>query len=652
MAKKLLTILIFISNISFYYTQIIFKQELFKGGVIGVGYSPSYNAVNFEGTFNLGSFPNNSTLKKAFLFSGQLGDVNSTFLNFNNQIIKFDSSTIISNVFYSDVYGGKSYVHCYDLTDFININQSIYTLKNITDFEISQNRFSDFYLYVEFYNSTFDEINSSIILNDKNFTDNINYNINNINKISRNKDVSLSLMSGYICDNQNDGEMLLINNSFFGLFGGNNLNSGICGGPGGNFYYYNGQLIGINNNNYSNSFYEYNVIADIKNHVAENDINLSLNYVSQVINNFTNSIWINFLTYTSNCSSFTYTHSPDTTICPNTPVPLFASGGSPNASNTGYQWLADGSVAKAAEVLSCTTCPNPVFSGSKSTLLTVQIWNNDSCSVVRPIKVNVRQKPAFTKFEITPSDCGTNNGKVSFLANQFINFSSIDNQAFTDALQYENLSAGQHSLQIEDAFTCKNDSLFLVPEQNLTNASYSPSPGFGYMPLEVAFLQQSSHATEYDWYINQTFFDELTSFTFDSSGVYTVELIAWQYDPSCADSFSLQILVYDNFSVSVPNIFTPNNDGSNDFFGITVSNEVEITYTIFNRWGNLITQGTETGKGFVKLWEGENVKDGTYFYQLSVTLKEKLLLPSEPNPNMIDESDFPMKLDGWVQVVR
>jgi gliding motility-associated-like protein len=604
--------------------------------------------INLQGCTNIG---------KVYLLATEINnggnyDLNDYDIYLNNIQINFNSQSRINSqkTIFND---GWLITHLKEVN-----------LENIINDQITINLpsqdivkyYSGFYLVIECLNNSYEETSYNIIINSNLFNTNIELSNSNpveINPSNQTQDVGFSIV-GLIMNFMNgDSNVIKFNNNYIGNIAGEDLSSfgNQSSGVRGHFEYKNGELFGLDDDTPDNIMNGTDALAKVNEYMPTNNSFYFSSLHEDPLNN-TNITQAAILVYTSNCTSFPYTHSPDTTICPNTTVPLFASGGSPNTSNTGYQWLADGSVAKAAEVLSCTTCPNPVFSGSKNTLLTVQIWNNDSCSVVRPIKVNVRQKPAFTKFEITPSDCGTNNGKVSFLANQFINFSSIDNQAFTDALQYENLSAGQHHLQIEDAFTCKNDSLFLLPEQNLTNASYSPSPGFGYMPLEVAFLQQSSHATEYDWYINQMFFDELTSFTFDSSGVYTVELIAWQYDPSCADSFKLTILVYDNFSVSVPNIFTPNNDGINDFFGITVSNEVEITYTIFNRWGNLITQGTETGKGFVKLWEGENVKDGTYFYQISVSLKEKLLLPSEPNPNLVDESDFPMKLDGWVQVVR
>jgi gliding motility-associated-like protein len=117
--------------------------------------------------------------------------------------------------------------------------------------------------------------------------------------------------------------------------------------------------------------------------------------------------------------------------------------------------------------------------------------------------------------------------------------------------------------------------------------------------------------------------DNLLQHTFDTSGNYTVTLIAWQNDPLCADTFSIQILVYDSLIIQIPNVFTPNGDGINDIFTITTNQPVSVEYHLFNRWGNVIAQDTKAttagSSNFVlPIWDGENYSDGTYFYVIRV----------------------------------
>lgn len=75
----------------------------------------------------------------------------------------------------------------------------------------------------------------------------------------------------------------------------------------------------------------------------------------------------------------------------------------------------------------------------------------------------------------------------------------------------------------------------------------------------------------------------------------------------------------------IPNVFTPNNDGSNDFFSIDLKNVSSFHYQIFNRWGNLIKDSSVTIMPMIvfnwntfTLWNGESesgqkTTEGVYF---------------------------------------
>jgi gliding motility-associated-like protein len=69
----------------------------------------------------------------------------------------------------------------------------------------------------------------------------------------------------------------------------------------------------------------------------------------------------------------------------------------------------------------------------------------------------------------------------------------------------------------------------------------------------------------------------------------------------------------------IPNVFTPNDDGSNDLFLIKNAETWSTTrmVKIFNRWGNLVFE-TDTYDN-AKAWNGTDqsgrkVADGVYFY--------------------------------------
>ena len=63
--------------------------------------------------------------------------------------------------------------------------------------------------------------------------------------------------------------------------------------------------------------------------------------------------------------------------------------------------------------------------------------------------------------------------------------------------------------------------------------------------------------------------------------------------------------------LEIPNVFTPNDDGINDFFIPSIVNYPNWKITILNRWGNRIIVLDETNP----IWYGDNTTEGVYFYR-------------------------------------
>ncbi|MEQ8908384.1 MAG: gliding motility-associated C-terminal domain-containing protein [Vicingaceae bacterium] len=81
------------------------------------------------------------------------------------------------------------------------------------------------------------------------------------------------------------------------------------------------------------------------------------------------------------------------------------------------------------------------------------------------------------------------------------------------------------------------------------------------------------------------------------------------------------------------NVFTPNGDGINDFLAFTL---LEVypgsQLQIFNRWGELIYEDDN----YFNDWDGENYKEGTYYYILKVN----------------DEIEYPEPFKGTFTIIR
>jgi gliding motility-associated-like protein len=117
---------------------------------------------------------------------------------------------------------------------------------------------------------------------------------------------------------------------------------------------------------------------------------------------------------------------------------------------------------------------------------------------------------------------------------------------------------------------------------------------------------------------------------YQQPGQYTVTLYtskgAGSANNTCLDSTFKIISVDIPSKLEIPNVFTPNGDGSNDVFFVRMANLSTIKMSIYDRWGNLVYELENSNNGNVE-WDGKNqmgkeVAEGTYFYIVTATGKD------------------------------
>ena len=96
--------------------------------------------------------------------------------------------------------------------------------------------------------------------------------------------------------------------------------------------------------------------------------------------------------------------------------------------------------------------------------------------------------------------------------------------------------------------------------------------------------------------------------------VYTVLGTTLQ---GCESSDSIHVHVFDHAGFLVPNAFTPNADGTNDYFrpwnpGI----QRILLFNVFDRWGRLLYHSTHIGRGWDGTYRGHPLPIGTYGWEI------------------------------------
>jgi gliding motility-associated-like protein len=174
---------------------------------------------------------------------------------------------------------------------------------------------------------------------------------------------------------------------------------------------------------------------------------------------------------------------------------------------------------------------------------------------------------------------------------------------------FNNLSTGAYTIKVKDSKNCIKDTIIQIPSPDSLqiNLQVTNNNCVGNANASiVSVVQGGTQPYSYTW---NPFSNDPSIFNL-ANGVYVLYI---QDANNCKDTATATIR-FDNCCVPfIPNAFTPNNDGVNDFFfprkflsrGVT-----SFRMSIYNRWGEIIFESRDLQEGW----------DGTYPYDNGVVL--------------------------------
>ena len=180
----------------------------------------------------------------------------------------------------------------------------------------------------------------------------------------------------------------------------------------------------------------------------------------------------------------------------------------------------------------------------------------------------------------------------------------------------ESITITNPGTYILTATGCNTVSDTITFISNAVIADFSLSAEDGIAPLTVTAVSNSQNADNCIWYLNneEGAIDSNVPFTLNEEGEYTVRLVC-SNNEGCSDELIRTISVVSGvLTVSIPNSFTPNGDGFNDNFKPTIKGMQDLSFTIFNRWGNQIYTWTDPQGVWDGFANGNPSPDGVYFY--------------------------------------
>ncbi|MES2568207.1 MAG: gliding motility-associated C-terminal domain-containing protein [Bacteroidota bacterium] len=326
---------------------------------------------------------------------------------------------------------------------------------------------------------------------------------------------------------------------------------------------------------------------------------------------------VNFLNTVSNCQgskSFTVTGDtvvprisplPTQTITCMTPSTIINPTYTPSIGST-YSWSGPG--------LSATTGSVVVTQAGVYTVVATSV-NGCTASIQYPIISNTTVVSASSQNTVLP--CDASPAAIGVTVNPIDSYSyswigsGIVGATNTPVINVN--AAGNYTVTITNAGGCSTSTIVNVMSQRVT-AAFIPITSTGLAPFAVNFTNQSSNAMNYFWLFGDgnSSVTQHASNSYQSNGIYNVILIV--SNGPCIDTAYGTINVEEPSTIEVPNVFTPNGDGANDFFNVKTTGMKDLELTIFNRWGVRLFSAS----GISVFWNGEvngkTIPEGTYFY--------------------------------------
>ncbi|HEV7231965.1 MAG TPA: gliding motility-associated C-terminal domain-containing protein, partial [Bacteroidia bacterium] len=298
----------------------------------------------------------------------------------------------------------------------------------------------------------------------------------------------------------------------------------------------------------------------------------------------------------------------DTSVCPGSSVPLHAVASGGNGNFT-YTW-------STALGLNSTTVQNPIATPSVSTTYTVVAFDNCGTPAASATDtVTIYPTPLVVFAASDTAGCAPFCITFTGLSNPACSSATWNfgdsNGGFGCASQFHCFSAaGKYSvsLNVTDVHGCPGSynvlnyiDVFPLPKASFT---LGPQPTT-IVNSEIFFKDHSSGANSWSWnfgdFAGSSSILQNPSYVYPDTGCFVAQL-AVTNSYGCVDTTSRPLCIRPDFTFYAPNAFTPNGDGTNDFWQPKGLGIDPATYhlMIFDRWGNLVFETHTWGES----WDG------------------------------------------------
>ncbi len=318
--------------------------------------------------------------------------------------------------------------------------------------------------------------------------------------------------------------------------------------------------------------------------------------------------------------------------------------------------------------LSCNNCPGPVVSVFDNSVVPVQTANRYGCILNGKVKIHIF--PPDMQVQLKDVKCVSNNTIAATfticLNNSYDSVFAGIPVAFYDANPDSGLAhllapvfytpkteAGNCHTYTTNITSTTTGKLFAVVNDNGSNINAVPNSVYAetnfnnniddtsYTPFSVSVIPSDTTIprlstirlnpvvtggiiTNYVWSPSQFLSCTTCPNPYVTPGFTMQYVLTARNETNCTDTALVIVRTHAN-GVSIPDAFTPNNDGLNDYFYVLGGKDVTVikSFLIYNRWGQKVfeaknTQPNVPSAGWNGKTDGGEAVPGTYVYSINI----------------------------------
>lgn len=267
--------------------------------------------------------------------------------------------------------------------------------------------------------------------------------------------------------------------------------------------------------------------------------------------------------------------------------------------NSTYSWN--------SSVSSTTNTASNLASGNYTFIAT-----NGSCNTTTVITIESAGGPTITSVSSNSTTCGLSNGSATVGAlPTTVTFTWLPQN--TNGNNISGASAGTYTINAQEA-NCITSTVVVIDGSSLDIAYTTSATSVSCDKLDGSILVDNITGSNppFDIQLNASGFSTNAIFNNLGSGSYTITV---KDNNDCIVTQTVTVNTKNiDPNISIPNVFTPNDDKVNDVWYPKLDCIETLSVTIYNRWGEKIAELNNVNEFWDGKSNGKDVTDGNYFF--------------------------------------